>query len=180
MKTLTILCICLFAGAACFAQETAYKIPRFEKMAIGGSGCSAYFPNDIEGNFDLSFSEDSSEVYTGDFVSGGFHFAVIVVKLNGTVLETTEDKESMITSYLDFLKGQFSVVGAVGYGMGHTLESHPAAIGVIDYWESGDGDQWAVKSWADETVVAVMMLYGATEYPNYNVQTIFLDGFRFN
>jgi hypothetical protein len=85
----------------------------------------------------------------------------------------------MITSYLDFLQGQFGITGAAGYGKGHTMETAPNAIGVIDYWEDAEGLQYAVKSWCDGDFLSVMILYGAGEYPIFNAQEMFLNGFRF-
>ncbi len=160
------------------AQSTP-KVPRLSKTPIGNTGSFAYLPENKATNpFELSYSPDSSKVYTGDFLEGEHHFSVILVKFNFS-LNTQLEKENMILNYLEYLKTSFNIVQSAGYGKGHTLESAPEATGVIDYWVDKDKDKWAIKAWADGNTLAVMMLYGATEYPIFNVQQMFLNGFRF-
>lgn len=177
MKFVIIL-LAFITLSTSFAQEE-YKAPRLQKTPIGTSGCYAYMPQgDI--TFDVSYSEDSSEVYTGEITEGDFHYGIIVVKLRETVLETSDDKTALLESYLDYLKTSFNVTDAVGYGEGHTMESNTDAIGVIDYWIDAEKDTWQIKGWADSGTIAVLMIYGPREYPNFNVQQLYLDGFRFN
>lgn len=180
MKTALFTGVLLFLGFGLFAQETKEKVPRFHKVAVGSSGTYAYVPDDEEFEVDLSYSPDSSAVYTGEVLCGTYRFAVIVVKLNGTELVNQEEREDMLVSYMDYLQQTFSIVGAAGYGKGHTLEMYPEATGVIDYWEDEDGDEWVVKGWADTHTLAVLMLYGTGTYPYYNAQDMFLNGFRFD
>jgi hypothetical protein len=170
----------VFFSAHLFAQETSFTPPRFSKQSIGTSGCFAYLPATDSLVVDVSYSPDSAAVYTVDQLSGDFHYAVIVVKLHGTTLSNLEEKEDMLTAYMDFLQGSFSISDAAGYGKGHTLASNPDATGIIDYWIDVDGDNWEVKGWADSTTLAIMMVYGGTEYPNHTTLQVFLDGFRFN
>lgn len=180
MKTLIFLILPLFLVGTLRAQSADFTPPRLVKTAIGASGCHAYLPDDAEIAFDVSYSPDSSVVYTGDFASGDFHYAVIVVKLNNMVLETLEEKQAMLTSYLDFLQSEFSITESAGYGMGHTLTAYPDATGVLDYWEDADLDEWTVKAWADGSTMAVMAVYGATDYPSYSALEVYLNGFRFD
>lgn len=179
MKTLSTFLFCILFGGILFAQDE-FTAPRFEKTAISTSGCYAYLPNDVEIEFSIEYSPDSARVYTGDFYSGDFHYAVIVVKLNGVELETAEDKEGMLVSYLDYLQESFSIIESAGYGMGHTLESNADAVGIIDFWVDEEEDQWSVKGWADGNTMGILFIYGATEYPSYNASQLFLNGFRFN
>lgn len=178
MKKILFVFTCFLISAKLFAQSD-YKAPRFTKVAVGNSGTFAYMPNWKEANkFDMAYSPDSAKVFTGDFAEGEFHFSIIVVKLKDKV-NTKEEKEDLTVAYLDYLKTQFEIEQSAGYGKGHTMESNPAAVGIIDYWEDKGKDKWAIKAWADQGTLAVMMIYGPKEYPNYNVQSIFLDGFRF-
>ena len=179
MKTLTIFLFSILLGGILLAQDD-FTAPRFEKTAISTSGCFAYLPNDADLEFDIEYSPDSARVYTGDFYSGDFHYAVIVVKLNGVELETAEDKEGMLISYLDYLQESFSIIESAGYGVGHTMESNSDAIGIIDFWVDEEEDQWSVKGWADGNTMGILFIYGATEYPNYSVSQLYLNGFRFN
>ena len=175
MKRLSLL-VLLFTLATTLAAQVA--VPRFAKYDVGKSGCKVYLPAD-PGEFEMTLSEDQSEVYTAEVLKDDFNFAVIVVKLAEPIGDDADVKNDMMTSYLDFLQDQFGISGAAGYGLGHTLESAPDAVGVIDYWEDADGMQYAVKSWCDGHYLSVLMLYGAEEYPIFNAQQMFLDGFRF-
>lgn|SRR5574343_148410 len=161
------------------AQETEeFQAPRYTKQAISESGVFLYLPKSEDMGLEKSFSDDSSEVYTLEVEEGGFHYAGIVVKLNGTTLETYDDRESMLINYMDYLQSAFSITEVAGYGKGHTLESAPEAVGVIDYWYDGE-DEWAVKGWATKTHLVILMLYGADEYPSITSQSLFLNGARF-
>lgn len=178
MKPLFIF-ILLLSSKAVFAQETEeFHAPRYAKQAIGQSGVSVYLPQTEDLGIELSLSEDSSEVYTVDVEESGYHYAGIVVKLYGTTLETFEDRESMLINYMDYLQSAFSITEVAGYGKGHTLESNPDAVGVIDYWSDGT-DVWAVKGWANSTHLVILMLYGEEEYPSYSSQELYLNGVRF-
>lgn len=169
----------LFLSLISVAQETKeFHAPRYSKQVIGESGVSLYLPQSEDIGLEKSFSDDSSEVYTLEVEEGGFHYAGIVVKLYGTTLETYEDRESMLINYMDYLQSAFSITEVAGYGKGHTLESAPEAVGVIDYWYDGE-DEWAVKGWATKTHLVILMLYGADEYPSITSQSLFLNGARF-
>lgn len=169
----------LFLSLIGVAQETEeFHAPRYSKQVIGESGVSLYLPQSEDIGLEKSFSDDSSEVYTLEVEEGGFHYAGIVVKLNGTTLETYEDRESMLINYMDYLQSAFSITEVAGYGKGQTLESAPEAVGVIDYWYDGE-DEWAVKGWATKTHLVILMLYGADEYPSITSQSLFLNGARF-
>lgn len=180
MKTAFFTGLLFFFTSALFAQDSEEPVPRFHKVAIGTSGTFAYVPNDEEFSVDLSYSPDSSRVYNGEVLSGNYRFAIIVVKFNGMELVDQQEREDMLVSYMDYLQETFSIVSSAGYGKGHTLDQYPEATGVIDYWEDEDGDEWAVKGWADAHTLAVLMLYGTGTYPHYNVQDMFLNGFRFD
>ncbi len=162
------------------AQETEeFQAPRYTKQAISESGVFLYLPKSEDMGLEKSFSDDSSEVYTLDIEEGRYHYAAIVVKLNGTTLESYEERESLLIDYMEFLKSAFSITEVAGYGKGHTLESAPDAVGVIDYWYDEEYE-WAVKGWSTKTHLVILMLYGADEYPSMTSQSLFLNGVRFD
>ncbi len=178
MKMRFISTLCLFClSAILFAQESPkHSVPRMKKVQIAETGCSVYLPS--ETTFDLSKSEDGSEVYTGEVELDGFNFAVICVKFAEPIKEK-EGRIDVLTSYLDFLQGQFGIEGSAGYGKGHTLESNSDAEGVIDYWSDTEEVDYAIKGWIDGKYLAVLLLYGEGEYHYFNVQEMFLNGFLF-
>lgn len=158
------------------AQE---KVPHFTRVSIANSGVSIYMPDDEEFVVDTQTSPDGALVFTGEVLCGEYRFATIVVNFNELKLETKEDKESMLTSYLDYLQESFSITANAGYGKGHTLEKYPNVVGVIDYWQDIDEDEWAIKGWASETQLVIFMLYGTGTYPYLNAQQLFFDSVQF-
>ncbi|OFZ67491.1 MAG: hypothetical protein A3D92_08620 [Bacteroidetes bacterium RIFCSPHIGHO2_02_FULL_44_7] len=160
--------------SAAFAQE---PVPRFQKYPVLETGCAYYLPGPTD--FELSFSEDGAKVITGEVLFGNFFFSTITVEFVEEMELSIEDMPNVIEAYLNYLMGSMDIVESAGIGWGHTLDSHPTAIGAIDYWEDAEGTQFAVKAWCDSDHLAVLMLYGYEEYPYFNAQQMFLDGFRF-
>ena len=174
MKRLFLNSILILLVVNCFGQST----PKFQKDAISTSGCYAYFPGPPK-NYNASFSQDSSIVYTGSVDFDGYTFGTITVKFARKTGENKEEIENLLISYLDYLKTFFNITEAVGYGKGHLLESNPEALGIIDYWKDKDGNQLNVKGWIDHYNLGFMYILGKTDYPNINVVQLFQDGFRF-
>jgi hypothetical protein len=173
-KTTVIIYILVLFTATVWAQ-----VPRFTKYPINQTGHFAYFPAD-PGVFDVSVSDDGSDVYTAEVeVDSSFYGLIVVDFVPGTMDGSTkEDMEGLLTGYLDFLQTQFMIFSAAGYGTGHTLESNPNAAGVIDYWEDETGFTYKVKGWVDTKTLAVLYIGG--KEPVFNVQEMYLNGFRFN
>jgi len=156
-----------------------FSVPRFQRTNIGTTGLSAYLPPGSP-EFDMSASEDGSQVHTGGLEQGGFVYGVIALRFATPLDDDPETWEQLLITYLDFLKGQLGVTGAAGYGPGHRLESEPSARGVIDFWEDSSGTKYAIKGWVTQTHLAVLYIAGPTEYPVFNAQQIYLDGIRFS
>jgi hypothetical protein len=148
-----------------------------KKYSISNSGCSVYMFCD-PGQFEISYSSDSSIVYTAECVNDSLHYGVICIKLKETI-NAISDAEEMMISYLDYLKTAFSISSAVGYGKGHQLAGYADARGIIDYWKDKNGAEWKIKAWTDGRIIAALYVYAngkLNEPPKVNV---FLDGFRF-
>jgi hypothetical protein len=162
------------------AGDAGFKVPRFQRTNIGDSELSAYLPVGFPA-FDLQKSPDGSSVYTADMTSGGFHYAVVAVRfVKEAVAPTPEAAEDMVVHYLDFLKTQFNITGAVGYGRGRTMASDANVHGVLDYWTDKDGAKWTVEAWTNQTSLIVMLIYGDQEYPSVSAAQMYLEGARFS
>lgn len=178
-KSALIGILTLYYAVTLCAQEV--PVPRFSKYQIGNTGRFAYLPAD-PGDFEVAESEDGSNVYWGEAVFGEYFFAVIMVEFADVFQENPdpEEMEILLTVYMDYLQEQFEITSATGYGKGHTMESNPDALGIIDFWEDANETQYAVKGWIDKEVLAVLLLYGPDEFPHFNARQLFLNGFRFN
>ena len=159
------------------AADVPFEVPRFERIDIGTTGLSAYLPKGFP-TFDVADSPDGSRVHSGETGVGGFAFGCIALRLKDP-LAPDEDTEALLTAYLDFLKTEFKITSAAGYGRGHTLDSEPAARGVIDFWVDKDGEHYALEGWVTPTHLAVLYIAGPKDYPNTNVQQMYLGGIRF-
>lgn len=177
-KVIQLSTFLLFCSLSLMAQDV--PVPRFAKYQINETKRFAYFPDD-PGEFEVVKSKDGSEVYWGEVAFGDYYFLVILVEFAEIFAEDTEDEEmeNLLVSYLDYLQLQFQITSAAGLGKGHRMDSNPHAIGVIDYWEDADAIVYAVKGWIDKDAIAVMILYGPEEFPHFNAQQLFLNGFRF-
>ncbi len=167
----------LFIISTVFTASAQEPVPRFTKYPVLETGCSYYLPDSAE--FEVSFAEDGSKVITGELLFGEFHFSTITVEFVKDMELAKENMPALMEGYLNYLITTFDIVETAGIGWGHTLESNPEAVGAIDYWVDAEGTQFAVKSWCNKNYMAVLLLYGNEEYPYFNAQQLFLDGFRF-
>ena len=168
MKKQALLYLSIVINLVCSAQI-------IKKYPISNSGCSVYMYCKPE-KFDIDYSEDSSKVYTAECENAGVNYGVICIKL----LDGTQDldaTEEVVISYLDYLKGNFNIVSAAGYGKGHHLNNNEKTRGIIDYWEDKDKNHWKIKAWTDGKFIGVLYAYTAKELPEQKVN-VFLDGFR--
>lgn len=180
MKSFIAFSIAFLTSILLAAQSApSTPIPKLVKKTIGQSGCSAYCPEGMP-DFELSQSEDSSDVYTSEIEVNGFFYSCIAVKFKEPFTDSSpEELEALLMSYLEYLEDQFKVIWTAGAGNGHLLESAPDARGVLNYWKDIEGTQFAVKGWVSQKALGVMILYGEEEYPNLNLQQMYLNGFRF-
>ena len=153
-------------------------VPRLEKQAIGESGCAVYGPKGIVISGPQA-SEDGSPVWTGAVKVDAHEFGLIGVRFATPFPNASPaELEALLIGYLDFIKAQAQITGAVGVGRGHTLDALPGAVGVIDYWKDAAGDEWAVKGWVDARHLVVLYIAGPGAYPVFNLQQLYLDGLR--
>ena len=153
------------------------QTPRFAKYEVMNTGAAVYFP--AEPVFELSYSEDESEVYTAEITQGENSYGTIIVNFAEELGENSGEWESLLFSYMEFLnKSAFELVSVVDPGYGHTMESHPEAKGILEFGEDANGLRYVIKGWIDKNMLAVMFVYSVEEM-NINLRNLFLDGFRF-
>ena len=167
----------LFIVLILLSTPIIYGQSRFAKYPIEKSGASIYMPD--EPTWELTFSEDSSEVYTGDVEIDTVNYGAIVIKFKEKFDENDEELQDLLTSYIDFIGSSvLELVEMVPVGYGHTLESNTSAIGAITYGVDADGYNYAIKGWIDNEFLAILMVISETE-ANFTMQELFLNGFRF-
>jgi hypothetical protein len=170
VKLLTLIPVSLFIVFSSSAQS-------LKKYPVSNSGCAAYFFCD-PGQFGVSYSEDSSIVYTAECSTDSTGYGIICVKLKEAV-EAGAVAENLMINYLDYLQSVFKIKTSAGYGKGHTMEKNPVVKGVIDYWKDENGYEWKIKGWTDGKIISMLYVSekGTMEYkPKHDV---FLNGFRF-
>ena len=167
---IAIILTALFFTLTASAQTTQ----TLKKHSISNSGCSIY--NYCHPKYDVDFSNDSSKIYTGECISDGVTYGVVCVKLLNTVTDLQVAEDLMI-AYVDFLKGNFNIVKAAGYGRGHILNKNENTRGILDYWEDAEKDKWKIKAWTDGRYIGFVYAYGKKDLPESKVN-VFLDSFR--
>ncbi len=165
----------LLSGLAVLMFVSSLQAQSIKKYSIAGSGCSAYFFCD-PGTFQHNLSEDSSHVYTAECTNDGMTYGIICVQLKDKVTDLGSAEELLIT-YLDFIKKNFDVTSAAGYGKGHRLNNNENTRGVIDYWTDKDKNNIKVKGWTDGRYIAVLYVSSKNELAEAKTN-LFLDGFR--
>jgi hypothetical protein len=159
-----------------YCALNGYAQSDINRFQVGNSGCSASFygqPDPAE----LSYSPDSSKVYTMESADlEGVTSSIILVQLSNVYND--DEIEGLITSYLDFLKGQFKVVNAAGYNNGYKLHTHLSAKGVVDTWVS-ETDDIHVMACSDGRIVAVLMVFADKGKDVIAKRDTFYKSFRF-
>lgn len=171
--------VLLFLGAnAQVSNENKTALPRLTKLKVGESSMYAYLPSGS--TFEKTQSEDGSDVYTSETtLDNGFNIGLIGVEFAAPFTDASKEELSdLLVSYLNYLQQAFEITAAAGYGKGHVLESVPDAQGIIDYWEDKEKTQYAIKGWITPKHICVFFVYGATEFPVYNYQSMLFEGFR--
>jgi hypothetical protein len=147
-----------------------------KKYPIAESGCAAYFYCN-PGKFELSYSPDSSKVYTSECIVDGTGYGAICVKFKDPI-NNIDNAEGVLVAYLDYLKTNFKIVSAAGYGKGHRLNGKENIHGIIDYWKDEEKNNWKIKGWTNGSLIVIMYAYSKQELPETKVN-VFLDGIVF-
>jgi hypothetical protein len=163
---------------AVFIITTTSFAQSLKKYAIGQSGCNVYMFCD-PGQFQRSYSDDSSVVYTGECnTSDALTYGVICVQLKEAVSDITVAEELMV-SYLDYLKKAFDITLAAGYGKGNLLNDDNNTRGIVDYWTDKTGRDWKVKAWTNGMFMCVLYVYASGKLEDTQKINVFLNSFRF-
>ena len=162
----------LFLGIFAFTQ-----VPRFAKYDVAETGAQLYLP--AAPIWEKSVSEDKSEVYLTSVIFGDVEYGVIVVKLAEEAIKGNANPEALMESYVNYLNDAvFQFSKKTDFGKGHTLENQPDVKGILEYGEIEDGTKYTVKSWANQSMIAVMYIASKNDV-NVNFQEIYFKGFRF-
>jgi hypothetical protein len=173
MNLRIIVFLCLFVTVGSMLAQ----VPKFSKYSIRETGAGLYMP--AEPIWEISYSDDSSKLYTAEVEFGGVNYGAIIVKFAESLGDNSKDWQNMIVSYLEYLnKSVFEFESVVDPGFGHKLESHPEAVGVLQYAEDQEGYDYVIKAWADSKYMAVLFVSYRDEM-NFNYREIYLNGFRF-
>ncbi len=174
MKDSIPLVCCLIAACTSLTAQT----PQFKNYSINHTGYSALFPAN-PGKAEVTLSDNELEVYSLEAEYASEHYGLVLVLLEDKFLNSDRQTlESLLISYMEFLKLSNDISSSIGYIKGQLHATNPMAIGIQDFWEDEHGLQWAVRGWVTHDALAV--LYVHSDLPqNTNVPYEFLDGFAF-
>jgi hypothetical protein len=153
----------------------------FTKSEVGEKGCTVYTP-ELNPKFDKSMSEDGSAVFTWEKTVNETHYMIIHVELKDALTGGDTEKQALLKGYLDFLKKQLGVSETTIYGMGHTSERNPQALGIIDYWQDNSDPktpmQYFVKGWVSPQLMTIYMIGRTDDKLNEGLKSLFTNGFQ--
>ena len=159
-----------FLFAASIAHSQGLK-----KYGVAETGSVVYMY--CAPKWDVDLSEDSSKVYTAECKKDDLSHGVIFIKLLHPVSDL-KVAEQMLIDYMDYLKLNFEIISATGYGKGHLLNGEDNTRGVLDYWTDADKNAWKVKGFTDGKQIAVLYAYSNKPLPEPRIN-VFLESFRF-
>jgi hypothetical protein len=147
-----------------------------KKYPISNTGCTAYMYCQPD-KWDIDLSEDSSKVVMGECKKDDVHYGIICIKLLAPVNDLNAAEELLI-AYVDYLKLNFEIKKAAGYGKGLILNNNENTRGIVDYWEDKEKNSWKMKAWTNGKFIGVMYGFSKKELPETKLD-LFLNGFRF-
>jgi hypothetical protein len=162
-----VFCLLLFVSTVITAQS----LKKYDVPEMNGTVYMFCAPK-----WDADHSEDTSKVFTAECKKDDVSYGAICIRL----LHPIDDMnlaEQMLIDYLNYLKLNFDIKSAVGYGRtdGNSLGT---VRGIIDYWTDRDNNNWKIKGVTNGKVVAVLYGYSSKQLnePKINV---FLNSFEF-
>lgn len=141
------------------------------------TGAALYAPSKPE--WEHSFSEDSSDVYTMEISSDTALLGAIVVRFKEDIGTDSTVLTGLLWSYMQYLnQSSFKFKNVVPPGYGHKMETNPKAHGIIEYATNEEGTEYGLKGWIDGKFLAILYI-GHNRPFNFNLEQLYLNGFRF-
>lgn len=152
--------------------------PELENYQINETGYSALFPAN-PGKAEVSLSDNELYVYASEVEFAGVRYGLVMIPLENNFINSEKEVlESVLISYMNFLKLSFDITSSIGFIKEQRHPRNERATGILDFWEDEKKAQWAVKGWIDNDVLAI--LYVNSQNPSsMPVPYGFLDGFAF-
>jgi hypothetical protein len=161
-----------------FAQDQAER--ELIKKSISNSGCSANLPGNMT-EFEVTYSEDSSLVYSAEAEQGPYVYGCIAVKFSEAFEDDDSDElDKLLSSYLNYLEKSFDITSAKGQDNTPRLQGYPGSRGIMDNWEDAEGRHYAVMGWINQTNLAVLYIIKNGDYPPTGLSQAYFNGFMFS
>jgi hypothetical protein len=163
-----------------FFTVLALNAQSLKKQKIANTGCSVSLPVIVE-SWETFFSDDGSAMYIGEWAEEGLVYHLIAVEflepLTGTLIS---EREELLRSYLDYLKGYVGVASASDTQTGLENPSSAASAGIREKWQTAEGREILLSSWVNEYHLAVLyVVYTGSPEKHENIE-LFLNSFEFS
>lgn len=150
---------------------------KFNWYSVDDLPYSIYFP--VKPVFEKSYSDDGSPVYTTQTEQYGFTYGLICVQFKENIGDDKEVWKDLITGYISFLNADvFQLKNTVDPGFGHSLTNDSETIGLLQYGETAEKEQYVTKAWINSQGIAILYIHGMSEV-EYSLQQTYLNGFSF-
>lgn len=154
------------------------QIPQFKYYPVNETGYAALFPTN-PGKAEVSLSDNELKLYSSEVEFNRERYGLIMVLLEDHFVKSDKETlESLLISYMEFLKLSNDISSSIGYEKQQTLPTNPLATGILDFWEDEQGAQWAVKGWVTNDALAVLYVH-STKEESMAIPNNFLNGFMF-
>ncbi len=81
-------------------QSASAQAPRFEIYQVMETGAALYLPG--EPTFEVSYTDDSSAMYSCDVEAGDADYGAIIVDLKENLGDLSSDWEEVLVSYMEY------------------------------------------------------------------------------
>lgn len=163
-----------------FLLPLAAVSQEWERFEIDDSRCWVLMPSEPEWYFE--YSQDSSYVWNGEVQQGNIFFGVICIEFSVPFNTDEFDEYELILiaeDYLDYIKGEFSIISSSGYKHISWIDSETGGTGISDYWTDAEGDPWAIQCWIDPYNLAVLYIYSDPETDFSGYEEDYFNSFWF-
>ena len=146
---------------------------RIKVQTIGNTGCSAFLSS--AGSLDSSLTQSGDRLYFHEFKDTGVTYGLICVRMQEEY--KFEDAVQMLKSYIEKLRGPFSILHNTGMHDDADWNSETTST-IVDYWQDCSKKDWKVKGYTDGKTLAVLYVKNIG-HVEVKKQDLFLDGFHF-
>jgi hypothetical protein len=169
--------IAIFFIAAPFSSAVLAQSSDLIRYDMPQTGAKLYMP--LEPAWDISYSLDSSIVYSTEVLAGNNFFGAIIVKFANSLGDDTETWEEVLKGYLQYLNTNAFLLESVSdIERNDETDIYPFEIGFHEYGKDAEDSFFIIRGWTNDKYLAVLYIAYIDEV-DADTREQFLNGFQF-